>query len=349
MRSYSMPIDRSLDDLVPPKLMTLERHIIEGERRHPTATGAFSGLLADLTLAAKVVWKEVTKAGLVNILGTTSDENIHGEIRKKLDVYANETIYRAMDHGGHLCVMASEESGGLMKIPDVYPKGKYVLLFDPLDGSANIDANITIGTIFAIFRRVTDSGDGTMEDLLQPGNQLAGAGYILYGSSTMFVFSTGNGVHGFTLDPSVGEFILSHENMRIPEKGNIYSVNEGNYHRWDEKVRRLFDYLKEQDPETDRPYSLRYIGTMVADFHRTLLYGGLFAYPPDKKNPNGKLRLTYECIPLAYLAEQAGGRAIDGSGRILDIKPTDIHQRTPIYMGSRHDVDTAEAFVTGKR
>ncbi len=342
-----MPSDQFSEVLVPPKLMTLERHIIEGERKHPGATGAFTGLLADLSLAAKVVWKEVTKAGLVNILGTTDDENVHGEVRKKLDVYANETIYNAMDHGGHLCVMASEESGGLLKIPKQYPKGKYVMLFDPLDGSANIDANITIGTIFAIFRRKSESGDGTMEDLLQPGNELAAAGYILYGSSTMFVYCTGNGVHGFTLDPSVGEFLLSNENMKIPEKGKEYSVNEGNYNKWDKNVQRVFDYFKEIDPETKRPYSLRYIGTMVADFHRILLYGGFFAYPPDSKNKEGKLRLTYECIPLSYLAENAGGRAIDGEMRILDKQPTDIHQRTPIYLGSKKDIDTVEKLLKG--
>ncbi len=340
-----MPTDNVTDVLAPPRLMTLERHIIEGERKHPEATGSFTSLLSDLSLAAKVVWKEVSKAGLVNILGATDDENVHGEVRKKLDVYANETIYRAMDHGGHLCVMASEESGGLMKIQDNYDKGKYVLLFDPLDGSANIDANINIGTIFSIFRRKSESGDGTMEDLLQPGNQLAAAGYILYGSSTMFVYSTGNGVHGFTLDPSVGEFLLSNENMKIPEKVKEYSVNEGNYNKWDKKVQRLIDYFKEIDPETDRPYSLRYIGTMVADFHRILLYGCFFAYPPDVKNNEGKLRLTYECIPLSFLAEQAGGKAIDGEMRILDKMPTDIHQRTPIYFGSKKDVEMIERLL----
>ncbi len=342
-----MPTDYYSEVLSPPKLMTLERHIVEGERRHPGATGTFTGLLADLSLAAKVVWKEVSKAGLVNILGATDDENVHGEIRKKLDVYANETIYHAMDHGGHLCVMASEESGGLLKIPDQYPKGKYVMLFDPLDGSANIDANITIGTIFSIFRRKSESGDGTIEDLLQPGNQLAAAGYILYGSSTMFVYSTGSGVHGFTLDPSVGEFLLSNENMHIPEKGKEYSVNEGNYNKWDKKVQRVFDYFKEIDPATNRPYSLRYIGTMVADFHRILLYGGFFAYPPDMKNTEGKLRLTYECIPLSFLAEQAGGKAIDGEMRILDKQPMDIHQRTPIYFGSKEDIETVERLLGG--
>lgn len=340
-----MPEQYFNDVMSPPRLMTLERHIVEGERKHPGATGVFTGLLADLSLAAKIVWKEVSKAGLVNILGSTGDANVHGEIRKKLDVYANEAIYNAMDHGGHLCAMASEESGGLMLIPEQYPKGKYVMLFDPLDGSSNIDANINIGTIFSIFKRKSESGNGTMEDLLQPGNQLAASGYILYGSSTMFVYSTGNGVHGFTLDPSVGEFLLSNENMRIPEKGNQYSVNEGNYHKWDKKVQRVFDYYKEIDPETDRPYSLRYIGTLVADFHRVMLYGGFFAYPPDVKNKDGKLRLTYECIPLSYLAEKAGGKAIDGEVRILDKQPDDIHQRTPIYIGSRMDIETVERIL----
>jgi len=340
-----MPTDQMSQMFTSTKLMTLERHIVEGERRHPGATGEFSSLLSDLSLAAKLVWKEVTKAGLVNILGVTNEENIHGEVRKKLDVYANETIYRAMDHGGHLCAMASEESGGLLKIPDEYPKGKYVMLFDPLDGSSNIDANITIGTIFSIYRRKSASGDGTMEDLLQPGRDLAAAGYILYGSSTMFVYSTGRGVHGFTLDPSVGEFLLSNENMHIPEQGKEYSVNEGNYHKWDKKVQRVFDYFKEIDPATDRPYSLRYIGTMVADFHRILLYGGLFAYPPDDKNRQGKLRLTYECIPLSYLAEQAGGKAFDGEMSILDKIPKDIHERTPIYFGSKKDVETIERLL----
>ncbi len=331
----------------PPRLMTLERHILEGERRHPGATGSFTGLLSDLSLAAKVVWREVTKAGLVNILGATDSQNVHGEIVKKLDVFANETIYRAMDHGGHLCVMASEESGGLMKISPQYPKGKYVLLYDPLDGSSNIDANITIGTSFGIYRRKSESGDGTMEDCLQPGRDLAAAGYVLFGSSTMFVYSTGNGVHGFTLDPSVGEFILSHENMKLPPKGKIYSVNEGNYHKWDPPVRRLFDYMKEPDKLTDRPYSLRYIGTMVADFHRTLLYGGMFAYPADKKNVNGKLRLMYECIPIAFLAEQAGGKASDGGKRILDIEPKELHETTPFYVGSKIDIELVETFLRG--
>lgn len=331
------------------KFMTLERHIIEEERRHPGATGEFSGVLHNLALAAKLVWREVSKAGLVNILGSTDRMNISGDEIRKLDEFADKTIYKAMDHGGHLCVMASEENADLLHIPDHYPRGKYALLYDPLDGSSNIDANINIGTIFSIRHRISSSGPGTLEDCLQPGNQQVGAGYVIYGTSTMFVYSTGRGVHGFTLDPSVGEFLLSHENITIPKRGTIYSVNEGNYNRWDEGMKRLIQYLKSEDKATGRPYSLRYIGTLVADFHRTLLYGGLFAYPGDKKNPDGKLRLMYEANPLAYIVEQAGGRASNGYQRILDIQPKALHQKTPLFIGSEEDVKIAEEFIQGKR
>jgi fructose-1,6-bisphosphatase I len=331
------------------KFMTLERHIIEEERRHPAATGEFSGVLHDLSLAAKLVWREVSKAGLVNILGSTDRMNISGDVVKKLDEFADETIYKAMDHGGHLCVMASEENEDLLHIPDHYPRGKYVLLYDPLDGSSNIDANINIGSIFSIRRRITSSGQGTLEDCLQPGNLQVGAGYVIYGSSTMFVYTTGRGVHGFTLDPSVGEFLLSHENITIPKRGKIYSFNEGNYARWDKGVQRYVDFLKEEDKETGRPYSSRYIGTLVADFHRTLLYGGIFAYPSDTKNPAGKLRLMYEANPLAYIVEQAGGKASDGHRRILDIQPTSLHQKTSLFIGSEQDVKLAEEFIQRKR
>lgn len=331
------------------KFITLERHILEGERRFPTATGEFTGLLHDLALAAKLVWREVTKAGLVNILGATDKTNVSGDIVRKLDEFADQTIYKAMDHGGHLCVMASEENEDLLHIPDHYPSGKYVLLYDPLDGSSNIDANITIGTIFSIYRRVSSSGKGTLEDCLQSGCKLAAAAYVIYGSSTMFVYTTGLGVHGFTLDPTVGEFLLSHENIKIPKKGKIYSINEGNYNRWDDGIQRYVKYLKEEDKTTERPYSSRYIGTLVADFHRTLLYGGIFAYPGDKKNPDGKLRLMYEANPIAYIVEQAGGRASNGKQRILDIRPTSLHQKIPLFIGSEEDVALAEAFVRGKR
>jgi len=331
------------------KVITIERHIIEGERAHPGATGNFSGLLRDLTLAFKVIWREVSKAGLVNILGSVGRENIHGDQVKKLDVFADETIYKAMDYGGHLCVMASEENEDVLHIPEHYPTGKYVLIYDPLDGSSNIDANATIGTIISIYRRVTPSGKGSMADCLQPGYKQVAAGYAIYGSSTMLVYTTGDGVHGFTLDPAIGEFLLSHENIRIPRRGKIYSVNEGNTHRWSEGMKRYINHLQEEDKETGRPYSSRYIGSLVGDIHRTLLYGGIFLYPADAKNPEGKLRLMYEGNPMAFLLEQAGGRASNGCQRILDIQPKTLHQRTPLFLGSEEDVITAEEFVQDKR
>lgn len=328
--------------------MTLERYINEQEEMYPSATGEFSGLLHDLSLAAKLVWREVSKAGLVNILGTTGRMNVSGDVVKKLDEFADETIYKAMDHGGHLCVMASEENEDILQIPAEYRAGKYVLLYDPLDGSSNIDANITIGSIFSIYKRVTSEGQGTLEDCLQPGYKQVAAGYVIYGSSTMFVYSTGRGVHGFTLDPSVGEFLLSHENIRIPKKGKIYSLNEGNFCNWNDGMQRYIQYLKESDTATGRPYSLRYIGTMVGDSHRTLLYGGIFAYPGDRKNPQGKLRLMYECNPMAFIIEQAGGRSSDGEQSILQVKPTSLHEHTPVILGSEEDVKLCEEFLAGK-
>lgn len=331
------------------KIITIERHIIEGERAHPGASGSFSGLLRDLTLAFKVIWRDVSKAGLVDILGTVGRENIHGDEVKKLDVFADETIYKAMDHGGHLCVMASEENEDVLHIPKHYPTGKYVLIYDPLDGSSNIDANVTIGTIFSLYRRVTPSGEGSMEDCLQPGYKQIAAGYVIYGSSTMLVYTTGDGVHGFTLDPSIGEFLLSHEDIRIPRRGKIYSVNEGNYHRWSDGIRNYIHYLQGEDKTTNRPYTGRYIGSLVGDVHRTLLYGGIFMYPADSKNTNGKLRLMYEANPMAYLMEQAGGRATNGLQRILDIQPKYLHERTPLFVGSEEDVIVAEEFLQGKR
>ena len=333
----------------PVKLITLERHISEGERSHPGATGEFSGLLHGLSLAAKLVWREVTKAGLVNILGPTDRMNISGDVVKKLDEFADRTIYRAMDHIGHLCVMASEENEDLLQIPANYPEGKYVLLYDPLDGSGNIDANITIGTIFSIYRRVSSSGPGTMDDVLQPGHRQVAAGYILFGSSMMFVYSTGHGVHGFTLDPSVGEFLLSHENLRMPARGTIYSTNEGNYGRWSPRMQRYIRYLKEEHPESGRPYALRYVGSLVADVHRTILYGGVYCYPGDARNPDGKLRIMYENNPLGYIVEQAGGAASNGTQRVLDIQPTSLHQRSPLFIGSREEVRLVEEFLSGKR
>ena len=325
---------------------TLARHIIEQEKKHPEATGELSNLLHDLSLATKVISLEVNKAGLVDILGFTGDNNVHGEQVKKLDMYAHDMMVRAMDHGGHLCAMASEEEEDIIHIPPHFHVGKYVLLFDPLDGSSNIDANVSIGTIFSIYKRVSpDNQPGTMEDCLQPGHQQVAAGYVIYGSSTMMVYTAGNGTHGFTLDPAFGEYILSHKNIQTPKKSKIYSINEGNYLYWHPGLKKYIKYLQDEDESTNRPYSSRYIGSMVADIHRNLLYGGIFMYPSDSRNPNGKLRLMYECNPMAFILEQAGGRASNGKQRMLDIQPESLHQRIPIFIGSEDDVKMVEKFM----
>ncbi len=326
--------------------MTLQRHIIEEERRHPEATGELSSLLWDLSLATKVISLEVNKAGLVDILGFTGDENIHGEKVKKLDMFAHETMIKAMDHGGHLCVMASEEEDDIIHIPKNKRIGKYVLLFDPLDGSSNIDANVSIGTIFSIYRRISPNGTpGTVEDCLQKGVEQVAAGYVIYGSSTMMVYTAGEGVHGFTLDPAFGEYLLSHPNIKTPKRGKIYSINEGNYKYWHPGLKKYIKFLQKDEDPNEKPYSARYIGSMVADIHRNLLYGGIFIYPEDIRHPNGKLRLMYECNPMAFIVEQAGGRASDGKIRMLEKQPTSIHQRTPVYIGSEEDVLTVEKFL----
>jgi fructose-1,6-bisphosphatase I len=328
------------------RFMTLARHIIEGERMHPEATGELSKLLHDLSLAAKIISLEVNKAGLVDILGFTGESNVHGEDVKKLDVFAHETMIKALDHGGHLAVMGSEEAEDIVSIPTRFKVGKYVLLFDPLDGSSNIDANISIGTIFSIYRRVSPDGTpGTMEDCLQPGYKQVAAGYVVYGSSTMLVYTAGHGVHGFTLDPSFGEFLLSHEDIRIPQKGKIYSINEGNYKYWHPGLKKYIKFLQEEDKASNRPYSTRYIGSMVADMHRTLLYGGIFMYPSDSRHKNGKLRLMYECNPMAMIVEAAGGRATNGKMRILEVQPKELHERIPIFIGSEYDVKQVEEFM----
>ncbi len=330
-------------------IITIERHILEQQQFFfPQATGELTYLLYDIALAAKIVSREVSKAGLVEILGLTGEENVQGEQVMKLDVFANETLIRMNDHAGRLCAMASEENPDIIPIPEQFPCGKYVLVFDPLDGSANIDMNVSVGTTFSIHRKVSDGRRGTLEDFLQPGYKQVAAGYIIYGSSTMMVYTSGQGVHGFTLDPSVGEFFLSHPNIQIPSRGKYYSTNEGNYHYWGEGVRRYVDYLKASDKATGRPYSGRYIGTLVADFHRNLLAGGIFMYPADSKDPqkpHGKLRLLYEAAPMAFIVEQAGGRASDGRQDIMRIQPESLHQRVPLFIGSREDVDEAEQFI----
>ncbi len=332
------------------EVVNIERHIISRQKEFaPDATGMFTGLMHNIAFAAKIVAREVNKAGLVDILGLTGQINVQGEEVQKLDEYAQDVFFNALDHSGYLCVMASEEQEGVLPIPDNFDVGPYVFLYDPLDGSSNIDANVSIGSIFSIHRRITQQGRGMLRDCLQPGSKQVGAGYIIYGSSTMLVYTTGHGVYGFTLDPSIGEFLLSHPDIRIPPKGRIYSANEGNYSSWDDNIKRYIDVLKEPEALAGRPYSLRYIGSLVADFHRNLLYGGIFLYPGDTKNPNGKLRLLYEASPLAYIVEQAGGAASTGQQRILDIEPTELHQRVPLVIGSREDVAFAEEFFQGKR
>ncbi len=332
------------------KIITLSRHIIEEERKFPKATGKFTDLMNDIAFAAKLISYNTNKAGLMGILGETENVNVQGEIVKNLDVFAQETMVKALDHGGHTCVMASEEEENIIPIPEQYPLGKYAVLFDPLDGSSNIDANVSVGTIFSIYNRVSPEGrPGTEADVLQPGNRQVCAGYVIYGSSTMLVYTTGNGVHGFTLDPSYGEFILSHPNIQIPKKGKIYSVNESNFDYWKQEVKNYIHYVKQIDEATDRPMNSRYIGSMVADVHRNLLYGGIFLYPASKTAPNGKLRLGYEANPMAFIVEQAGGRATNGQQRILDVQPEAIHQRVPLFLGSEQDVLLLEEFLAGKR
>jgi fructose-1,6-bisphosphatase I len=331
------------------KFTTLYRHIIDEERKIPEATGQLSDLLYDIALACKVISLEVNRAGLIDILGLTGQENVQGEAVKKLDIYSNEILTHLMRIGGHACAICSEEDETYTPFKDQYFKqdvlNKYIVHFDPLDGSSNIDANISIGTIFSIYRRVSKSGPATLEDCLQNGLKQVAAGYVVYGSSTIMVYTAGKGVYGFTLDPSVGEFLLSHENMKIPKKSNTYSINEGNYSKWNKGVKNYINYLKENDKETSRPYTSRYVGSLVADFHRNLLYGGIFIYPADEKNKKGKLRLMYEANPLSMIVEQAGGRSTNGKTRILEIQPTELHQRTPLFIGSEEDVLIAEKFL----
>jgi fructose-1,6-bisphosphatase I len=327
--------------------VTIQRHILTAQKRHPGATGELSGLLNQIAFAGKMIQREVRKAGLVDVLGFTGRTNIQGEKVQKLDMFGHQVLVKVLSESGYTCVLASEEEQDVIHLPKGEKIGNYAIAFDPLDGSSNIDANVSIGTIFSIYRRRSANGPGTIDDLLRPGREQVAAGYILYGSSTMMVFSTGEGVHGFTYDPSVGEFLLSHADISIPSKGSIYSVNEGKGAEWPAGVRKYVDYLKESDPGTDRPYNLRYVGSLVSDFHRTLLYGGVFLYPSNHTNLEGKLRVVYECAPLAFLAEQAGGRAIrEGGGRIRDLVPKTLHDRTSLFVGSEEDVNKLETFMS---
>jgi fructose-1,6-bisphosphatase I len=336
-----------MDSEVPGQITTIERFILAQQSSFPDATGVFTNLLYDLALAGKIIASRTTRAGLAEILGSTGEENVQGEVVQKLDAFADRTILRLNDHTGRLAVMASEEHADVIPIPDRYPAGKYVLLFDPLDGSSNIDYNVSVGTVFSIYNRKTLSGPGAVEDCLQMGRDLLAAGYIVYGSSTMLVYSDGSGAHGFTLDPSVGEFLLSHPDIRIPEEPQYYSANQGYQQYWSQGVQRYTEWLQGHDGSRNA-LSLRYIGSLVADVHRNLLSGGVFYYPADSKDPkrpHGKLRLLYEAIPLAFVAEQAGGYASDGYQSILDIQPTDLHQRTPLFIGNRDLVEKAEEFI----
>jgi fructose-1,6-bisphosphatase I len=324
----------------PTSVVTIERFIIEQERLHPEATGELSGILYDLALAAKMIANKVRMAGLADILGATDMTNVQGEVQQKLDVLANEVIVKAMDHGGRLCGMASEEEPDIIHIPEGFKCGKYLLLFDPLDGSSNIDVNVPVGTIFSVVRKITRGTRAEMEDLLQPGRRQVAAGYVIYGSSTMLVYTTGQGVHGFTLDPSIGEFLLSHPDIRIPANGRYLSVNDSYEQHWDEHVRALMRRYRGMDGE-HKALNVRYVGSLVADFHRNLLGGGVFCYPANARSPRGKLRLLYECNPLAFVCEQAGGAASDGTMRIMDVAPSELHQRSPLYLGSRTEVELA--------
>lgn len=327
-------------------VVTIDRYIIEQERLHPEATGELSGILYDIALAAKMIANKVRNAGLADILGATEELNVQGEIQQKLDVFANETIIKALDHGGRLCAMASEEEPDIIPIPEKFKCGKYCLLFDPLDGSSNIDVNVPVGTIFSLLRKITPGPCGELADMLQPGRRQVAAGYVIYGSSTMLVYTTGQGAHGFTLDPAIGEFLLSHPNLRIPDPGRYVSVNDSYERLWDDRVKGLIRRYRGMDGQRE-PMSVRYVGSLVADFHRNLLGGGVFAYPAHRKAPAGKLRLLYEANPLAFIVEQAGGAASDGESRILDIEPTELHQRTPLYIGSKTDVALAQEMLSG--
>lgn len=333
---------------MPPFPITLTRHIIQSQAAHPGATGEFSSLMAQIGLVGKMVAHDLRRAGLINILGTTGAVNVQGETVKKLDEIANEAFLKVFQYSGLVCALASEEMEKPVPLPENWPHGKYMLLFDPLDGSSNTDVNMPLGTIFSILQH---DGGGLPSDseLVRKGTAQVAAGYLMYGSSTMLVYTAGHGVHAFTLDPGIGEYYLSHENIQVPARGQVYAVNEGNAQKWPEGTRKFLDYLKTKDKQTGRPYAGRYSGCLVADVHRILLGGGIYLYPAEVDKPEGKLRLLYEANPLALVVEQAGGRASTGTMRILDVEPKDLHQRVPLVIGSKDDVTLAEEFMQGKR
>jgi fructose-1,6-bisphosphatase I len=328
--------------------LTLGRFIIQKQAAHPGATGEFSSLLTQIGLVGKLIAQDLRRAGLVNILGTTGDINVQGETVKKLDELANETFLKAFCHSGLVCALASEEMEKPVLLPENWPQSKYMLLFDPLDGSSNTDCNMPLGAIFSVLKFEGKDRMPTEDDLVRKGTEQVAAGYLLYGSSTMLVYTVGQGVHGFTLEPGIGEYLLSHEQIRMPARGKVYGVNEGNYHKWTTGTKRYVDGLKVQDKATGRPYSVRYSGCLVADLHRILLGGGIYLYPGELDKPEGKLRLLYEANPLAWIVEQAGGRASTGTMRILDVEAKQLHQRVPLIIGSADDVRDAEHYIQGQ-
>lgn len=329
------------------KLITLDEFTIQETRRFPQATGELSSLIRDIALAGKIINKQVRKAGLTDVLGSHGATNVQGEEQMKLDVFSDDTLVHILKNSADCAGIASEENDNQVAFEDTYSaNSKYVVLFDPLDGSSNIDVNASIGTIFAIYKRLSPLGQPCTEaDFLQPGNKLMAAGYIIYGSSTMLVYATKNSINGFTLEPSIGEFCLSHPNIKCPENGKIYSINQGNWSKYNEGVQNFLNYCMEPNKAENRPYSHRYIGSMVGDLHRTLIKGGIFLYPADKSNANGKLRLQYECNPMSFIMEAAGGVGHTGYSRVLDVTPTELHQRVPIYIGSKNLVNKALNFV----
>jgi fructose-1,6-bisphosphatase I len=328
-------------------MKTLGEFIVEKQHEFPHATGELTALLSAIKLGAKIIHRDINTAGLVDILGTSGVSNIQGEVQMKLDLFANEKLKAALKARGQVAGIASEEEDDIVIFDgERSTSGKYVVLMDPLDGSSNIDVNVSVGTIFSIYRRITPLGTPvTVADFLQPGSKQVAAGYVVYGSSTMLVYTTGCGVHAFTYDPSIGVFCLSHESVRFPATGNMYSINEGNYIKFPTGVKKYIKYCQEMDEATHRPYTSRYIGSLVSDFHRNLLKGGIYLYPSTATHPQGKLRLLYECNPVAFLAEQAGGKASDGKNRILDIQPEKLHQRSPFFVGTESMVNDAERFM----
>ena len=333
---------------MPPFPVTLTRHIIQTQAAHPGATGEFSALMAQIGLVGKMIANDLRRAGLINILGMTGGTNVQGEAVKKLDEISNDAFLKVFQYSGLVCALASEEMEKPVQLPENWPHGKYMLLFDPLDGSSNTDVNMPLGTIISILKH-DGKGLPSEPELIHKGTRQVAAGYLMYGSSTMLVFTAGHGVHGFTLDPGIGEYYLSHENIRIPAKGQVYATNEGNTQKWPDGTRKFLDYLKAKDKPTGRPYSARYSGCLVADVHRVLLGGGLYLYPAEVDKPEGKLRLLYEANPLAMVVEQAGGKASTGTMRILDVEPKSLHQRVPLLIGSRDDVTLAEDFIRGRK